>query len=312
MEHVRQNLYTLHSLRQMVKRKDPRYIKYIAINQHTITDQTISIVMTSHERSKQVYCTLDTINACAYKDIQVILVDDSISDPVDVNRLYQYEFAIELIRVNRSIKCWSNPCVNYNIGFEFIRGGKVIIQNSEVCYIGDILTYVHNTIIDNKYYVFDVKASRNHDTNELIYKKKPLTINIYNEDIWDMWYQHYTHRNFHYHFLCAVTRDTFDKIGGFSYDYSYGSGYDDNDLLIKIHHQGIQITNVYHDIFNIGGIHLFHGYNMPDKRAYDSAQNNILYEKKQKYTETFHTYLELSDYVQPDELTTYFMRLCQI
>jgi hypothetical protein len=312
MEHVRQNLSSLHTLYQIVKRKDPRYFKYVAINQHEITDQTISIVMTSHERSKQVYYTLDTINACAYKDIQVILVDDSIRDPVDVNRLYQYEFAIELIRVNRSIKCWSNPCVNYNIGFEFIRGGKVIIQNSEVCYIGDILSYVHNTIIDDKYYVFDVKASRNHETNELIYKKKPLTITIYNEDIWDMWYQHYTHRNFNYHFLCAVTRSTFDKIGGFSYDYSYGTAHDDNDFLIKINQQQIAFVNVYHDVFNIGGIHLFHGYNMPDKRAYESPSNNILCEKKQKYVDMYHTYIELSSYTQPDELVRKFMELYQV
>lgn len=312
MEHVQHNLGKCNELKAMVKRKDQRHFKYIMINNNPITEKTISIVMTSHERSSQVYCTLDTINKCIYKDIQVILVDDSVRDPVDVNRLAQYDFTIELLRVNRAIKCWSNPCVNYNIGFEFVRGGKVIIQNSEVCYIGDVLSYVNQIVIDNKYYVFDVKASRNHDTNNIIYKKQVLTTDIYNEDIWDRWYQHYIHWNQNYHFLCAMTSATFDKIGGFSYDYSFGSGYDDNDLLIKIRHQGIQITNVYHDIFNVGGIHLFHGYNMPDKRAYDSPQNNILFEKKQRYVDTFHTYLELSDYVQPDELTNYFLKLCQV
>jgi hypothetical protein len=311
MDHVRNHLAELHGLRQIVKNKDSRYFKYSTINRNEITENTISIVMTSHERSKQVYFTLDTIHKCVYKDIQIILVDDSTNDPVDVNRLYKYDFNIELIRINRSIKNWGNPCINYNIGFEFVRGGKVIIQNSEVCYIGDILTYINDTIIDNKYYVFDVKASRNHQTNEHIYNKA-LTIDIYNEDIWDMWYQHYVHRDFHYHFLCAMTRTTFNKIGGFSYDYSFGSGYDDNDLLIKIKQQHIQIINVYHDVFNIGGIHLFHGYDVPDTRAYHSPQNNILFEKKQKYNEVYHTYLELSDYNQPDELMNQFMKLCQV
>jgi hypothetical protein len=311
MDHVRNHLAELHGLRQIVKNKDSRYFKYSTINRNEITDNTISIVMTSHERSKQVYFTLDTIHKCMYKDIQVVLVDDSVSDPVDTNRLYKYDFNIELIRINRAIKNWGNPCINYNIGFEFVRGGKVIIQNSEVCYIGDILTYISNTVIDNKYYVFDVKASRNHQTNEHIYNKA-LTIDIYNEDIWDMWYQHYVHRDFHYHFLCAMTRTTFNKIGGFSYDYSFGSGYDDNDLLIKIKQQDIQIINVYHDVFNIGGIHLFHGYNVPDKRAYDNPQNNILFEKKQKYNEVYHSYLELSEYNQPDELMNQFIKLCQV
>ena len=312
MDHVHKHLAQLHELKNIVKRKDRRYFKYTAINYNDITDKTISIVMTSHERAKQVYFTLDTINKCKYKDIQVILVDDSSRDPVDINQLYKYDFTIELIRINRQIKCWSNPCVNYNIGFEFVRGGKVIIQNSEVCYIGDVLSYINQTVIDNKYYVFDVKASRNYDTNQHIYNKSNLTADIYDEDIWDMWYQHYIHRNFHYHFLCALTRHTFDRIGGFSYDYSHGSGYDDNDLLIKIHHQNIQITNVHHDIFNVGGIHLFHGYDVPDKRAYDSPQNNILFEKKQKYKDTYHTYLELSDYTQPYELIAKFMQLYQV
>ena len=312
MDHVHKHLAQLHELKNIVKRKDRRYFKYTAINYNDITDKTISIVMTSHERAKQVYFTLDTINKCKYKDIQVILVDDSSRDPVDINQLYKYDFTIELIRVNREIKYWANPCVNYNIGFEFIRGGKVIIQNSEVCYIGDILSYVNQNVIHNNYYVFDVKASHNYDTNQQIYNKSNLTADIYDEDIWGMWYQHYTHRNAHYHFLCALSRSTFDKIGGFSYDYSFGSCYDDDDLLIKIHHQNIQITNVHNDIFNVGGIHLFHGYDVPDKRAYDSPQNNILFEKKQKYTDTFHTYIELSDYIQPDELLIKFMQLNEI
>jgi len=312
MEHVQKHLAQLHELKDIVKRKDNRYFRYTCINYNDITDKTISIVMTSHERSTQVYFTLDTINKCKYKDIQVILVDDSVRDPVDINQLYKYDFTIELIRVNREIKCWSNPCVNYNIGFEFVRGGKVIIQNSEVCYIGDVLSYINHIVIDDKYYVFDVNASRNYETNQYIYDKPQLSIDIYNHDIWEKWYQHYNHHNNQYHFLCALTRTTFNKIGGFSYDYSYGSGYDDNDLLIKIHHQNIQIINVNHDIFNIGGIHLYHGYDVPDKRAYDSPQNNILFEKKQKYTDTFHTYLELSDYIQPDELINKFTELCQI
>ena len=69
--------------------------------------------MTSHERSKQVYFTLSTINKSNYKDIQVILVDDSVYDPVMVNHFADYKFNIDLIRINRDKKFWNNPCVNY-------------------------------------------------------------------------------------------------------------------------------------------------------------------------------------------------------
>ena len=67
MDHVRNHLADLHALRQIVKNKDSRYFKYSTINRNEITENTISIVMTSHERSKQVYFTLDTIHKCMHK-----------------------------------------------------------------------------------------------------------------------------------------------------------------------------------------------------------------------------------------------------
>ena len=304
MEHLRIHLGDLQLLRNIVKNKKSKHYKYFAINQNNITKNTISIVMTSHERSKQTYFTLDTINKCAFKDIQVIVVDDSITDPVNIERLAQYDFNIELIRIDSSLKCWANPCINYNIGFEFVRGGKVIIQNSEVCYVGDILSYVNDNVLNNKYYVFDVKASRNYDTNEIIYRNQ-LTSAIYDEsiwDIWDRWYQHHTHNNVNYHFLTACSRSTFDKINGFSYDYSFGSAYDDNDLLLKIENKKIQLINVPSDIFKLGGIHLSHTYQTCDKRAYESPSNVVLFEKKKKYMEEYGVYMEISEYTQPDTL----------
>ena len=62
MDELKQNLHLLHSLRTLVEARDQNYYNYKIINEHPITDSTISIVMTSHERSQQVYCTLKTIN----------------------------------------------------------------------------------------------------------------------------------------------------------------------------------------------------------------------------------------------------------
>ena len=312
MNSLYQNLKQLHNLQNLVKTRDPAYFSHTTICPQDVTTDTISIVMTSHERSKQVYFTLDTISKSKYKNVQVILVDDSQADPVDSARLHEYNMMIELVKINRDKKCWSNPCINYNIGFEFVKGGKVIIQNSEVCHIGDVLSYINEKVKDEIYYVFDVKASRNMDTNEIIYRKSELTTTIYNEDLWDSWYQHYNHRNVQYHFLCALTKFTFDKIGGFSYDYSFGSCYDDNDLLLKIYMQNITFMNIYNDIHQIGGIHLFHGYNMPDKRAYSSELNDTLFEKKKKYCAVHKQYLELSEYFDYNILYTHYINLNSI
>ena len=103
--------------------------------------------MTSSNRSKQVYYTLNTIQNSDYKNIQVIIVDDSDNDPILEINLRKYPFYIDLICIKKENRNWHNPCVNYNIGFEFIKGSKVIIQNSEVCHIGDVLIFIDKTLL---------------------------------------------------------------------------------------------------------------------------------------------------------------------
>ena len=295
MELLKRNIHLLSSLRNMVETSNEHYTHNV-INEKEITENTISIVMTSHERSKQVYFTLKTINDCNFKDIQVIIVDDSINDSIHIDKLKEYNIHIEFISINRHIKYWANPCINYNIGFKYIKGNKVIIQNGEVCYIGDVLEYIRY-ILDDKYYVFDVKASSNFDTNDIIYSSY-LNTDIYDKNIWSQWYQHFTERNVNYHFLTALTKKTFDKIGGFSYDYSFGSCYDDDDFLLKIQVNNITIVNVNHTMNYIGGIHLYHGYtvNITNTDAYSKPQNIDLFHKKRNYIMRTGKYLELSSY----------------
>ena len=215
----------------------------------------ISIVMTSSNRSTQTYFTLSTLNPIDCK-LQVILVDDSTHDPINLEKLKEFPFHIDLIQINRDVKNWFNPLVNYNIGFKFIKGSKVIIQNAEVCHIGNVLSFVKN-IIDDNYYVFDVKASSNFEKNEEIYKYNQLTTEIYNQPLFSIWYQSESN-NRNLHFFTAMTKTTFDKVKCFDYDYTMGSCYDDDDFLLKIISKNINIQNCHHTQYNIGGIHLFH------------------------------------------------------
>ena len=89
-----------------------------------IYDDTISIVMTSSNRSKQVYFTLKTIEKCSFKNIHVIIVDDSNIDPIKEDVINKFAFHIDLIFIRNENKNWVNPVVNYNIGFKFIKGIK--------------------------------------------------------------------------------------------------------------------------------------------------------------------------------------------
>jgi hypothetical protein len=249
-----------------------------------ITDNTISIVMTSSNRSKQTYFTLETIKRSNFNFVHVILVDDSLEDPINLEELKKFPFYIDFIQINRENKKWHNPLVNYNIGFKFIKGTKVIIQNAEVCHIGNLLQYINKNLLDNNYYVFDVKASDSFDTNENIYNLNIESINIYNSfnSFNNIWYQS-KDNNRCYHFLTAMTKNTFNKINNFSYDMMLSSCYDDDDFLLKIKSKNINIINLFHNIYNLGGIHLYHTLSTEKWDIQTKIEmNNILFDNKQR------------------------------
>ena len=244
-------------IRRKIEILDGSLFNHYNIPNIPIHNNTISIVMTASNRSKQTYFTLKTIERCSFKNVQLIIVDDSDIDPIEKDILGRYPFHIDFISIRKENKNWINPVVNYNIGFKFIKGSKVVIQNAEVCYIGDILGFVSSNVIDYNYYIFDVKGIDTLENNEIIYNTENLTTKIYNKNIFSMWYQG-RDRICNYHFLTALTRNTFELVKNFSYDYTFGVDYDDNDFLLKIKSKNIKIINIFHDEYNLGGIHLYH------------------------------------------------------
>lgn len=283
-------------LKQNISNKDPSLFLHTVLNKtnYLLDNNTVSIVMSASNRSKQTYFTLSTIEKSSYKNIQVIIVDDSDVDPLKIDVLCNYPFYIDLIQIKRENKKWHNPLISYNIGFQFVEGSRVIIQNAEVCHVGDNISFVNTNLEDNIYYVFDVKASLNFLTNEGIYKSDLSSVEIFNSyEFFGIWYQGYENlRN--YHFLTAMTRTTFDIINGFSYDYTMGSCFDDDDFVLKIISKNISFKNLFHTNYNLGGIHLYH------KIATDSwdrnvASNMTLFLTKKKIYEEKGIYYDITE-----------------
>ena len=255
-----------------------------------IYDDTISIVMTSSNRSRQVYYTLETIKKCSFKNIHVIIVDDSDIDPIKKEELEKYPYHIDLVYIRTENKNWINPVVNYNIGFKFIKGSRVVIQNAEVCYVGDILGWISTNITDNNYYSFDVKAINSFENNEVIYNTNNLMNNIYLKDnLFSMWY-HGRNNITNYHFLTAMTRNTFELVKNFSYDYTFGIDYDDNDFLLKIKSKQINIVNLFNDEYFLGGIHLYHISSY--LKWVNVISNSEIFNKKLNHYNNFNEYIE--------------------
>ena len=158
------NYGKLYQIKDMLDNNDNNYFSSTIINEKELDENIISIIMTTYNRSIQTYFTIDTILKSSYKNIQIILVDDSTYDLVSIEKLEQYDIHIELVRIKN--KFWINPCINYNIGFKYIKGGKIIIQNAEVCHIGDVINYVTTNIGDNTYHAFNVYSLQGQREND--------------------------------------------------------------------------------------------------------------------------------------------------
>ena len=305
-------------IRNIVEEEDKNYYThtFLSSSNQSGENPSISIVMTSSNRSKQVYYTIKSISdSLIAKKVHIVLIDDSDIDTISIHKLSEFLGkinSIDFISINKDKKCWVNPCINYNIGFRYINKNSknIVIQNGEVCHVGDVIKYINESVNDNEYHVFDVKATADFESNEKIYNldQSSRNISVYdNEDFkwyigsekktkWkefnDGWYQtHKYPRN--YHFLTSMTSDTFKRVKSFSYDYAMQINYDDDDFLFKIINVlKINIINPSYLIEKIGGIHLFHENNFLSKEI---QINVIIYDIKMRYINSFDKYLELSD-----------------
>jgi len=307
METLLKNKNHIFDIKSRVANKDPSLYSHVFIENIQIDSKTISVVMTASNRSKQTYFTLNTMSNSSYTNVHIVIVDDSDIDPIDEDILKSYPFAIDFIKINRHNKCWVNPVVNYNIGFNYIRGNTIIIQNAEVCHVGDVLQFVNTHVAeDNKYFVFDVNPSLNLETNECIYRSDLSSIEIYSKNLFDkVWYQS-VNNNRKYNFLTAMTKTTFDKIKGFSYDYTMGTQYDDDDFLLKIVSNNIEIVNAFNNETNVGGIHLFHETSRSFLDSNPQLNYNIINNKRNIYLKS-KKYIDVTECI--DEFANKFYYL---
>ena len=289
-----QNRPSYLKIRQLLDDIDPTYFVRTVVNEQEIGPQTVSIVMTACNRSVQTYYTIKNIARSAYKDVQVIIVDDSTDDPIVADVLATYGIHTELIQIRN--KFWINPCVNYNIGFRHVRGGKVVVQNAEVCHIDDVVTYVADHVGPNEYHAFNVSTIPNMETNYLLYEIEPISANI--DQIVSLavghlitWYQHPIVRNGFYHFLVATDRETFDRIGGFDNDYAMAIEYDDDNFIFKARTMGLSMINVPP---NVMGVHQWHSQSAAGSCT-SHVRNRHLHYRKCAHFEATKTYLNFTD-----------------
>lgn len=199
----------------------------------------ISIVMAYYNRMPQCITTLDTIQRSEAKhQTEVIIVDDGSDAEHDVSKVVdRYSFTIRLWRVRSGCKSWRNPVVAYNYGISKAQGEWIILQNPEVCHLGDICNYVATQANPNKYYAFQVFATRSPTETQLVtdhITDMAWISSQLGKQIQGQWYCHHRYRAKAYHFCTAIHRTKLDLVGGFNPSFQNGIDYDDDEMLCRI------------------------------------------------------------------------------
>jgi len=245
----------------------------------------ISIVTAYHNRRDLFIKTLQSINNTQFKgDFEIIAVDDASIESQRINDLPELfpKLNLRVIQIDKKDKWWVNPCIPNNIGFEIASGDVIIIQNPECLHMGDIISYTHKNIIDNKYMAFGCYALDRIKTSQMVQinGSNTLAINKIIQPTNDIpldecphmnrWYQHSKFSPRCLNFCTAIMREDLEDLGGFDEAYATGISYDDTEFIRRIRRKDMDVDMV--DIPMV--IHQWHPYtNYSNKRLVDLNTN---------------------------------------
>ena len=248
----------------------------------------ISIVMAYHNRRALLIKTLQSINKTKYNKskIEIIIINDCSSDNHNINDLpiIFNELNIKLLNIDINDKDWINSCVPYNIGFNYIKYNKVIIQNPECYHNGDILSYTDKNLNNKNYLTFgcyslgwDEIRLDNYNNIKTLNQDSKLACGT-------GWYNHIEYKPTYYHFCSAISKNNLKKLNGFDEDYKDGIGWDDNEFLHRIKLLGLdtKIINepfVYHQAHNSEN----YRYNNLTSKGEKDYKNKLFYNNNQIY-----------------------------
>lgn len=197
--------------------------------------------MTYWNRKPLLEWTLKTIEKTSHKDFEIIIVDD-FSDPDHDLSQIKTDLPVKVIKLQEIFeeKTWNNGCIAYNVGFSKTSGDKIIIQNAECSWQGDVLTEVETYLNDSNYLIVPTRFTVPEELPEIqsgafIDVNRKVKYGNYGQPVgWHGWYNHKTHRPKGFHFCNAITRKNLQKLNGFDERYANGWGYDDNEFRDRV------------------------------------------------------------------------------
>ncbi len=205
----------------------------------------ISIVIAQHNRRQQLINTLNSIDFWRFAPIEVIIVDDTDITTESIDDLPdKYQFPVHIIKIRH--KSWSASLVSFNIGFDKVSGGTIIIQNPECMHVGNVLKYTQEHSKTGVYLSF-AAYSLDYSLGNVNFKEekdalRKLVVSAEHTFLkgHSGWYNHSFFRPVGYHFCTAISRTDLERLNGFDERYKDGIANDDAEILVRIDNAGIE------------------------------------------------------------------------
>lgn len=170
-------------------------------------------------------------------DVEIIVVEDTKNfNSNDMHGLLTriIEKYKELLKISLIL----DPCVSYNAstrynrGVEKASGSIIMLTNPETPHTSDILKDLDKVDFTDTYIVCACSAMHLKEDKGNFFDS---SFSFYH------WYQHAT-RNLLFHFCSAISKENYNKIGGFDEQYSRGLAYEDANFVKRVEKSGMAIV----------------------------------------------------------------------
>ena len=265
--------------------------------------------MANYNRRQLLINTLRTIEYYnKSRDIEVIIVDDNSDKSESVLDLPgEFKIPVIIIPITKQEKRWMCCCMPFNIGFSYVTGDIIIIQNPENLHVGDIVGYAMRKLCNNVFFSFAL-YSMNQKDSDYLYKnaikkgifdgesiKRVIGTFVGKKEMWrdgdSCWYNHSIYNPAGNHLISAITRYDLEDLHGFDERYGPGFAYDDIEFKIRIQRKRM-IIKIVDEPFAIHQRHALAAYsknreefnrnceilsNMTQKETFYRAPSNLFY-----------------------------------
>lgn len=257
--------------------------------------------MSYYNRRPQILNTLHVMNQSeVVLDISLIIVDDASDEEHRIDDIAgNYKFPIDIIRIEKKDKWWSNPCIPNNMGMKKASGEIIVLQNPEVFYCNDILKDIAYNIKKNDYRAYacyflgeerTLKLKNTNifsgkfDYNNIRRYLSPLrNVKVNSRSHKEGWMLHKTiNGSTAYNFLIGIYKEDLDHVGYFDERFASGICGEDNEFVRRMAKMGINVHVVPTDN-NMYSVHQWHPkfiFNYKDynvrKKINDDLYNSIV------------------------------------